>query len=459
MRDIQDKVDASGDLLSANAFNANLINELQDFVTSAGFTLDPEAGPDTDISMFRKSVAIYSTGAMYFNESGAADAYVLTRSGNIAPMPYYFDGMTVIFKPTNDNIGASTINVDSLGVKDLVASDGSALVGGEIITDLYVMARFRSSTDDFEVVNSSAPGDAATLNGLASDTAATADTIAARDSSGDITANAFESTVATGTAPLTVASTTVVSNLNADLLDGVQNSAMVHLAGTETITGQKTIRLASAVGGVTPATSADDLIIEQSSGGGGFTIKTSDTANCNIFFSDATDNDVGYIQYQHLTNNMRLAVDGASHYLDILSSGSVQFDGNDILTSADIVEGTFTPVIEGQTTAGTGTYSVQIGRYQKIGNWVRFSLTVVWSAHTGTGNTLVAGLPYTPNGSGSSPAAVIASDFTFTAQLTALVQNAEANIKLYDISSGATFAGVAIDTSGRLNLSGSYLIA
>lgn len=34
-------------------------------------------------------------------------------------------------------------------------------------------------------------GDADTLNGLASDTAATADTIAARDSSGDITANAF----------------------------------------------------------------------------------------------------------------------------------------------------------------------------------------------------------------------------------------------------------------------------
>lgn len=83
-------------------------------------------------------------------------------------------------------------------------------------------------------------GDADTLNGLASDTAATADTIAARDSSGDIAANAFESTVATGTAPLTVASTTVVANLNADLLDGVHNSAMAHIAGAETFTGPKT---------------------------------------------------------------------------------------------------------------------------------------------------------------------------------------------------------------------------
>lgn len=89
-------------------------------------------------------------------------------------------------------------------------------------------------------------GDADTLNGLASDTAATADTIAARDSSGDIAANAFESTVATGTAPLTVASTTLVSNLNADLLDGQEGSYyavdanVLHLTGDEgAITGQK----------------------------------------------------------------------------------------------------------------------------------------------------------------------------------------------------------------------------
>lgn len=63
-------------------------------------------------------------------------------------------------------------------------------------------------------------GNADLLNGLPSDTADTASTIAARDSSGDIAANAFESTVATGTAPLTVASTTAVTNLNADQTDG-----------------------------------------------------------------------------------------------------------------------------------------------------------------------------------------------------------------------------------------------
>jgi hypothetical protein len=74
-------------------------------------------------------------------------------------------------------------------------------------------------------------GDASTLNGYTQDATATADTIALRDSNGDIQANAFESTVATGTAPLTVASITKVANLNADLLDDL-NSATASTAST-----------------------------------------------------------------------------------------------------------------------------------------------------------------------------------------------------------------------------------
>jgi hypothetical protein len=74
-------------------------------------------------------------------------------------------------------------------------------------------------------------GDASTLNGYTQDATATADTIALRDSNGDITANAFESTVATGTAPLTVASITKVANLNADLLDDL-NTATASTAST-----------------------------------------------------------------------------------------------------------------------------------------------------------------------------------------------------------------------------------
>lgn len=158
MRDIQSKTDGTGDILAAEAFNTNFIDELQAIATSAGFTLDVEAGPDTDTSMVVKSIVLYSIASQYFAESGAADAYVLTRAGTLQALSSYADGVVVIFKPSNSNTGASTINVDSLGVKDLVASDGTALAGGEVLANKYVIARYNSSTDDFEIVFSDISG-------------------------------------------------------------------------------------------------------------------------------------------------------------------------------------------------------------------------------------------------------------------------------------------------------------
>lgn len=58
------------------------------------------------------------------------------------------------------------------------------------------------------------------LDGYHGVTAATASTIAVRDSNADITSKRFISTQVQGTAPFNVASTTVVTNLNADMVDG-----------------------------------------------------------------------------------------------------------------------------------------------------------------------------------------------------------------------------------------------
>jgi hypothetical protein len=63
----------------------------------------------------------------------------------------------------------------------------------------------------------------------------------------------------------------------------------------------------------------------------------------------------------------------------------------------DYEEGTFTPTIVGTSTAGTATYAAngQVGRYTKIGNRVFFDLYLSWTAHTGTGDLQINGLPFT----------------------------------------------------------------
>lgn len=152
MRDIAAKANNVGDALPATDFNANLRSELQNIPVSAGFALDAEGGPDVDLNMLGKSIAMYgSGGGDFYADSGAANAYVLARSGLFKPVRAYFDGMVAVFIAGNTNTGASTVNVSTLGSKSITLEDGTALIGGEIID--YVVIRYSLGNDRFELLS------------------------------------------------------------------------------------------------------------------------------------------------------------------------------------------------------------------------------------------------------------------------------------------------------------------
>lgn len=121
-----------------------------------------------------------------------------------------------------------------------------------------------------------------------------------------------------------------------------------------------------------------------------------------------------------------------------------------------IVNGTWTPEVVGSTSAGTGTYTSQIGRYTKIGRMVHFNLEIAWTAHTGTGNIAVT-LPFR-NGSTFSPCSLLPSNLTYSNQLTALVVAGASLVRLYTHSSNAGFGTVTMDTTGTLYMSGTYMV-
>jgi hypothetical protein len=62
---------------------------------------------------------------------------------------------------------------------------------------------------------------------------------------------------------------------------------------------------------------------------------------------------------------------------------------------SNYAEGTFTPTMIGQSTAGSTTYTAQNGYYTRIGNLVTVIATVTGSAATGTGFVELAALPFT----------------------------------------------------------------
>ena len=67
--------------------------------------------------------------AVYALDTGAADAYVVALPATLAA---YTTGLNIIMKAVNVNTGASTINVDGLGVKSIKRFNGDALSAGDI---------------------------------------------------------------------------------------------------------------------------------------------------------------------------------------------------------------------------------------------------------------------------------------------------------------------------------------
>ena len=159
---------------------------------------------------------------------------------------------------------------------------------------------------------------------------------------------------------------------------------------------------------------------------------------------------------------MRLTSDA---YLRMASgSGGIQFNGDTAAANAldDYEEGTFTPVIEGSSTVGTGTYIRQQGTYTKIGNLVTCNVWLQWSAHSGTGDMVLAGFPFTSIGTTNYRASGTfgwVENLTLTANNVATIamspSQTKASITQYPVGGGAA-SSVAMDTAANLHYAITY---
>lgn len=117
--------------------------------------------------------------------------------------------------------------------------------------------------------------------------------------------------------------------------------------------------------------------------------------------------------------------------------------------------GTFTPVLVGTTAAGVGTYTAQSGRWVRQGNLVYFNLAFTWTAHTGTGNMQITGLPY--NSVDRAPVSSRFSNITYTGT-TPYVSTTPGSsaLQIAQFSSAGAAADIPIDTAGSISAQGVY---
>jgi hypothetical protein len=146
-------------------------------------------------------------------------------------------------------------------------------------------------------------------------------------------------------------------------------------------------------------------------------------------------------------------------------TGGIQFNGDTAAANAldDYEEGTFTPVIQGSTSIGTGTYTAQSGFYTKVGRVVHITIRLTWTAHTGTGNISMGGLPFASTS--TSTARFTFANFNSEIALTAnnilqvILADNSTNPQMQQVPvGGGTSASIPMDTAGAIVTTGSYIV-
>jgi len=161
------------------------------------------------------------------------------------------------------------------------------------------------------------------------------------------------------------------------------------------------------------------------------------------------------------SQNNRIEVLDHNRIISGLTFPPTQIPSNNANTLDDYEEGTFTPVIAGATTAGTGTYVTQQGRYTKIGRTVTYTVNIEWSAHTGTGNTEIRGFPFSAVGGIYDVANIIqdAGPVPGADKIrVAFIQSGttEVQIREYDFVTSNVTNSNAITATGVFYISGTY---
>jgi len=171
-------------------------------------------------------------------------------------------------------------------------------------------------------------------------------------------------------------------------------------------------------------------------------------------------------------NSPQLAVTGDDTNIDltltpkgtgvVIADSGVSFDSG--TTTLDTYEeGTWTPVLEGESTAGTQTYASNVGAYTRIGRMVFATFRMDLSALDGAtaGNMKITGLPYTVKNQNANRPGVAWSEvanLTCTSILPlGAVQTNTTEIHLWETSSGGNSARlVAGDFANGTRLRGSF---
>lgn len=111
------------------------------------------------------NIAGSGAGSNYYQDTGGTNAYIITPSPASAG---YGTGNVYDIKIANGNTGASTLNVNNLGIKNIIYADGSALRSGAMPTGSVVRLIYDDNSFQLQNILSTNPSVANITSGTIS---------------------------------------------------------------------------------------------------------------------------------------------------------------------------------------------------------------------------------------------------------------------------------------------------
>ena len=123
-------------------------------------------------------------------------------------------------------------------------------------------------------------------------------------------------------------------------------------------------------------------------------------------------------------------------------------------------EGTFTPTVEGSTTAGTTTYGTRSGWYTRIGNQVTVQIVLNVTSMSGTGNIKIGALPFTIKAGtqGVGSAMTDSLDWASGTSITPYLPGGNAYMLLFTSGDNIGWAAVAVDSAWEAVITATYFV-
>lgn len=156
------KNETSPGAFDGTPFELELLNDIFGMMQSALRAAGKTANNTTETaraSQFLRSMIelMLGRGAFMATTGSTANTYLLDSGVTQGPVGY-FDGLRVRCQIPVSNTGGSTLNVDSLGAKDIRDASGAVLVGGSLVAGTRYEFEYRLADDHFRLVGAAGGG-------------------------------------------------------------------------------------------------------------------------------------------------------------------------------------------------------------------------------------------------------------------------------------------------------------